>query len=360
MLKELFINVCILVTFLFIGGILFKKYPYIETVKQKLLFGFLTGLLGSLLMFFSIQLAPGIIMDFRHFAILLATLYGGAIPAIVSLIIILVNRILFINASSFTITIVLIVFLIVTIGAVYIGNCKTTDLKKWMAMVGFSMFLLTGMFFLLLGSTKEIYKLMVIYWTISVTAGLLVFLFANYIYQSNKAYLEMKQQSTTDFLTGLNNVRQFDAVFISLLEQGRQMDQKLTLLMIDIDHFKTVNDTYGHAAGDEILRQVGELLRLYTRSHDIISRNGGEEFTVLLPDCVHSSAVYLAERLRFAVEQHCFVLPDLSEANITISVGVATYLETVYSAEHLLKQADDALYKAKFSGRNKVCSSVSA
>ena len=117
---------------------------------------------------------------------------------------------------------------------------------------------------------------------------------------------------------------------------------------------KKVNDTYGHQAGDEVLRQLGGLLISCSRPSDIVSRNGGEEFSLLLKNCSYSQALEIAERLRGIVENHRFSLPNGKELKITISLGASTYLETTQCLEEFIKQADDTLYKAKRTGRNKV------
>ena len=358
MLKELFIHVCIVMTFLFSGGIIFKRYPYIDTITQKILFGLLSGVLGSLLMFFSIKLAPEVILDFRYMAILIAAIYGGGISAMVSAIIICFNRILFIEGTFETLIIIVSTYLMIAGFSAFISNLRITLLKKWTYMVLFSMSILTCLYLLLLGTANHTISILLTYLGISIVLGILVFIFANFIDQMNKAYLEMTHLSNTDFLTGLNNVRQFDFLFNSKLEQAKRKSEKLSLLMIDIDYFKKVNDTYGHAAGDDILKQLGELLiKTMLRPIDIVSRNGGEEFTVLLPRCNHILALNIAEKIRLAVEKNTFTLTDGTKIMVTISIGVATYLETVDTPELLLKQADVALYEAKRTGRNKVCSS---
>lgn len=116
-----------------------------------------------------------------------------------------------------------------------------------------------------------------------------------------------------------------------------------------------MNDTYGHLAGDEVLRQLGLLLSTCTRSFDIISRMGGEEFSVLLFNCSNELALDIGERIRSCIEHHPFILPDGKSICLTISIGAATFMETTHNPEQLVKQADSALYIGKNTGRNKVC-----
>lgn len=127
--------------------------------------------------------------------------------------------------------------------------------------------------------------------------------------------------------------------------------------MIDIDFFKKVNDTYGHAEGDAVLRELGKILLKSCRSYDIVSRNGGEEFTILLLDCPEIQALQIAERVRYSVETHPFIMTNETQINITVSIGVSSYPEATNKIEKLLELADETLYIAKRTGRNKVCSS---
>ena len=163
-------------------------------------------------------------------------------------------------------------------------------------------------------------------------------------------------ESSKDFLTGLNNVRKFDSLFNNAIENAKEKKENLSLLMIDIDFFKRVNDTYGHAEGDVVLQELGKILSKNSRSFDVVSRNGGEEFTVLLLGCPKDNAIQIAERIRATVENHSFVLTTGLEISITVSIGVSSYPELTEEVEKLVEKSDIALYAAKRTGRNKVCS----
>ncbi len=164
--------------------------------------------------------------------------------------------------------------------------------------------------------------------------------------------------ATTDELTGLKNRRRFreDLEMHSLLAARHHVP--LSLAMLDVDHFKHYNDTFGHPAGDEILRTVAEALRANVRHHDVVARYGGEEFVVLLPGTDAAPALQLAERLRSAIEQRTGM-----RKVVTASFGVATAGEEVLGIANLVDQADAALYRAKRSGRNCVrhfCETIEA
>ena len=127
------------------------------------------------------------------------------------------------------------------------------------------------------------------------------------------------------------------------------------MLFIDIDFFKKVNDIYGHLNGDRVLKEVGQILIKLSRDTDIVARKGREEFTVLLMDCGVSKALKVAERIRKTIEENIFISEQNEEIRITISIGVSSFPDTIADEEKLTEQADIALYRAKRSGRNKVC-----
>lgn len=153
-----------------------------------------------------------------------------------------------------------------------------------------------------------------------------------------------------DVLTGLGNRRKFDEAFCVEANRIERNGGKLCVMMADIDHFKQINDRYGHDAGDEVLVHFGELLRLLVRPTDIVARTGGEEFVVIMPHTELWKAVVTAERLRISLaERHVGKVDE----PVTVSIGVAE-LEQGESRDSVLHRADQALYQAKRSGRDKV------
>ncbi len=161
--------------------------------------------------------------------------------------------------------------------------------------------------------------------------------------------------ASMDALTGIGNRRSFDERIRSELEQASSSGESLAVLLLDIDHFKSVNDTFGHQVGDDLLRAFGRLLAESTRACDLPYRYGGEEFAILCPNSTASSACHLAERVRSAFELRS---KDASAAGSrTCSIGVAgtDVLGSQSTPEDLLGAADASLYRAKDSGRNCVC-----
>jgi len=212
---------------------------------------------------------------------------------------------------------------------------------------------------ILLKSITGFLVIMIMYWTAYGIVSAITFTYVSYSLIANSIFRRLQKESTKDFLTDLNNVRQFDLILNNAMKNVREKDETLSILMVDIDFFKKVNDTYGHKEGDVVLKELGKILCKSCRSFDEVSRNGGEEFSVLLLDCPNSQAVRIAERIRHNVEIHPFILSTGTQINITVSIGVASYSETVKELEKLVEKSDTELYAAKRIGRNKVCSDQS-
>jgi len=169
-----------------------------------------------------------------------------------------------------------------------------------------------------------------------------------------KLNIQLEKLAITDGLTGLYNYRYFQKRMSEELSRAVRFNLSLSCIMIDIDHFKDINDMYGHQIGDEILQGLSGIVKDSVRDIDIAARYGGEEFVLILPQIDIKGAGIMAERLREKVESHCF--SDCSRPiNITVSIGVATYPgDGIKNGNDLLKRADNALYKAKHMGRNRV------
>ena len=158
----------------------------------------------------------------------------------------------------------------------------------------------------------------------------------------------------TDDLTGLSNRRRFQEALGTEVERARRFGQGLGLMMLDIDDFKVVNDTYGHQQGDMVLREVGRVVRETTREIDEPARYGGEELAVVLPGTDLEGAYQLAERVREGIESLAFDFPGRDEPmRMTASVGVAALPDSADDARGLVAAADEALYVAKRGGKNR-------
>lgn len=172
--------------------------------------------------------------------------------------------------------------------------------------------------------------------------------------ENARLHARIQSLAVTDGLTGLCNHRHFYDELHREMARARRQRSPLSLLMLDIDHFKEFNDTFGHIQGDQVLRTVAGILRETARDMDVVARYGGEEFAVILPDTSPAQARHVAERIR----QQIAHTPFRGGASITVSVGVAgldASQEPPESPPDLVRRADQALYRAKQTGRNRVC-----
>jgi diguanylate cyclase (GGDEF)-like protein len=161
------------------------------------------------------------------------------------------------------------------------------------------------------------------------------------------------RMAITDGLTNLSNRKQLDNLLSEEIPRAQRHGRDLSLLMFDIDHFKSINDTYGHLTGDTVLRGLAALLQKRLRPNDKLGRYGGEEFCAILPETALPSAAVIADELRSLVAEHPFTAEG-KDIRVTVSIGAAC-LQADMTMEQLYKRADDMLYQAKRSGRNKVC-----
>ena len=354
MIKELFSNLAILSSLIFLYTQFTSTSPLnrTSTLSKKIIVGLFGGLLSNILMLYSMHLGTTII-DLRHIPSIVLSFYGGAVPALVSMILVIIGRFLIgINTSSYAAVIMIVS---ITFISIYISNRKISKNNKILLILTFSNIIYSVLFVYLIEDIHLLAVLIPTYCVISYLAGFIAFYIIEYLRNIQELFNRYKSESTIDGLTGLNNVRKFDQVFNQILINLETKKEMLSLLYIDIDFFKKINDTYGHKEGDVVLKELSSILINSSRSFDVVSRNGGEEFTVILLDCPLNRAQEIGERIRRAVENHVFTLTSGKEISITISIGIACHNETTADPSLLMEDADEALYHAKRTGRNKVC-----
>jgi diguanylate cyclase (GGDEF)-like protein len=166
---------------------------------------------------------------------------------------------------------------------------------------------------------------------------------------------EIYRMTIIDGLTQIYNKRYLYEALDRELIRGRRHERELCILMLDIDHFKRINDVHGHLAGDYVLKEVARVIQGRIRRDEVFARYGGEEFAIILPETPLSGAVALAETLRQKVADYSFVF-QADSIKVTISLGAALMEETDRAASDIIKRADEKLYQAKRTGRNRVCS----
>ncbi|MFV8829268.1 GGDEF domain-containing protein [Alkalihalobacterium sp. APHAB7] len=340
----MFANAAILSSFIFFAGYLNRDVALSvhSSLRTRFAIGLYCSFLGIILMQYSIQISEAVI-DLRYFSIMLAAYLAGLIPAIIVAAIIGFARIWFwgLNLGG------LIAFsttLIVGVGCGVIGHFIAKQYrKKWLYMITYSTLVGVATLYLLVRDIVIIIQFSVIF----LLTGIFLMYCLRYVREANENYRSIKQNSYEDALTGLTNVRGFNKAIQELVDVTRINEEKqLSFLLIDIDHFKKINDTYGHLNGDFVLKKLGQLLQSESRSSDIVSRNGGEEFSILLPNCDKEDAVQIAKRIRKSVEAALFHING-AQLNVTISLGVSNFTSPSMTPEQLVQEADECLYFAK-------------
>ncbi|QKS70352.1 diguanylate cyclase [Paenalkalicoccus suaedae] len=353
LVKELLANIAIITSGLFVYSQLTKDKPLNRhsSFLRKMFVGLTGGMLATVLMTYSLRLDEAL-LDLRFIPVIILVYYGGAIPALFSMIPIIIGRFLIeVSEAAFYSPILLI--LVVLLGLL-ITKLPVSQLVKVFLMISSTFFWFSFLLIEVNMETNELLSVLAFFACMSYIAGFLAFYTIDYVRNAQKIMREYRKAALTDPLTGLHNIRQFDQLFNSWSKQAQLSKSSLAILFIDIDHFKKVNDTYGHPEGDIVLKTLSQLIEKEVRSDDIVSRNGGEEFTVLLRTISLSQSMQLAERIRQLVERTPFALSNGTKISITVSIGFAHYPETTACGDRILKDADAALYVAKNSGRNRV------
>lgn len=354
MFFDFIINACILITFITVFHHIYKDQDIIHnTSVLKIISGLCGGLLGIILIISSVHITPDIIIDFRYIPILLSGIYGGFLPAMIATLEIGIFRYLYYGISQSS-TIGFIVALLVGIVFSIISISKLTNKNKWIYSIAFLLIVISISMQILINDSILLLKSIIVFCVGYISVSYFMFRYTEYLNENLKLYRRLKEEVKTDFLTNLNNLREFESTYNNITQLTLRKDEKLSLLYIDIDHFKDVNDQYGHDAGDKVLKELANIFLNTCRILDIVSRNGGEEFSILLMDCPSSQAMEIAERIRRKVEKNKFYISSNIIINITISIGVSTYPDTTTQIDQLLKDADSALIQAKRTGRNKV------
>ncbi|KMT21952.1 GGDEF domain-containing protein [Clostridium cylindrosporum] len=357
MLHDIFVNICILMVLIFLTAKAFmgKGITPSSPIKQRLLFGFIAGVSTCIMMVFTIHIKSNVTLDFRYFCIIIVSFFGGIVPSVVAGIISIIFNLAYHGINDISI-VSAIGTILVSLGCGIFSSFNINDRLKWILMFIYSILIRRAVFSVILSGNKEASNDENLINLATIIVSVALYFFINYLIESHKRVTELYKKSIYDYLTGVYNKGEFELRYKNIIENVDNLDESISLITIDIDHFKSINDTYGHDSGDFVLREISKVLKKSFREDDFIARVGGEEFSIILRGLSAEKTKEIAERLRIAVENHWFILPCGKNVSITISIGIAVYAETTNDINYLKEISDQKLYIAKQSGRNMVCS----
>lgn len=356
MLHSLLSNFALLTAFIYFGYMIQSRFlsKKQSTPWTRAFLGLMLGLFGVVLMYYTFPIGTQTVADFRQLPVLIAVYAGGGISGGISALIIAVYRLFFLHGFSFRSMAGAVNVLITLVIALFFLRARKLSLKRWLPALMLSAANTMVLFLLVLNISS--WAAIVMYTLLFIVAGMFTYLMLQHLREADESVKMMREAATRDFLTRLYNSRAFEAMMAQKVASSNRNGAPFTLLFVDIDFFKQVNDSYGHSAGDAVLLQFADVLRDTFRPGDHIFRKGGEEFVILVDQCDAEQIEKIGERLRQNVEAHPFFLPGGGELRLTISAGSATYPNV--RQEELIDKADQALYEAKQAGRNRLCRAI--
>ena len=353
-LYDLLHNLTLLMSGFYLLG---KLSPHPITVDSKrsvrILYGISLSILSWLLMQLTIEPAPGVLVDLRHIPVIVAAYFAGPLPTmIVTSVIILYRFSINLNSSAYAAALFII---LIAVGTSLLVKWLPIYSKRTFTMVTVYATVLHGIVLIyVLADTGLLFDILSVVLPASFISSWLALVIIRDIRLTKQSMRTWQQTAQRDFLTGLHNFRAFTDHFDDLKQQTILQQHEVALITIDIDHFKHVNDTFGHEAGDEVLRQFASRLRDGVTDAGFISRNGGEEFSILVEQLTDAKVLALAEQLRERIATSPFQLSNGTQLPLTASFGVALFPKSTSEIQQLVTDADVALYHSKQNGRNRV------
>ncbi|WP_214825995.1 GGDEF domain-containing protein [Exiguobacterium algae] len=343
----LLFNACIAFTGFYIISKIYHSDLFYSAGARGMLNGLLAGGLGLFLMYNAVEVNTTMRVDLRYLPLILLAFYGERRPLMLATSIIASTRFLFgVNKEA---ALAFVATFLLSLGMVWLHQrFKERLFLQSIVLNVWALFVISVVVWINIGWSPIYGSLMFPMWTVGLLVGTLSSVLTLDLERTTRRAIEYKQSSERDHLTGLFNRRVWDRRTESLEEESRTYN----VLAIDIDHFKHVNDTYGHGNGDLVLQQFAEILKAETRVHDTVARIGGEEFVILMYDLTPDKVDQVANRIRERIAAAVFFLNDFPPIHITASVGVSH--GTALPIKRMVDVADSALYQAKRNGRNRV------
>lgn len=355
--QELFVNACVLISMVVIGSQVLVDTNLQSKIIKKFSVGIMGGILDILLMFYSSHITSTLFLDFGHISGIMVAIYGGLMSVSITAIISVIFRLFYFGITTYSVAESLGI-LIVCAGCGFISKLNMSKKQKWIYMLLCGVIIRSIILLLLISDVLFTVVVLMFLWIGTIVVGFTVSYLVKYLETANKALKKLRTLAEKDSLTGLNKRKNFKKLLNQVIESTTQKKEPISVLVVDIDFFKKVNDVYGHLAGDSVLKTSAHILSGACSRVDILGRIRWDKFSIVLDKCSSSRALETAERIRAVVEKYPFVLPDGKTIYITVSIGVATYPDTTMSYEDIFNQADKALHCAKHTGRNKVYSII--
>lgn len=345
----LLINACVAFTGFYVISKIYHSPLFSSWRSRDFIIGILAGLLGLFLIYVAVEVeGDGIVrVDLRHLPLVLLAYYGAGLPLFIATIFIGASRFLF-GAIDHAV-VAFIGTIIISLGMIWIYKRFANRLFiQSMILNVWALTITSVVIFINLDGRAQFIDVLLALWTVGLAISLLSSILTIDLEKTKSRAKEYKFSAERDHLTGLYNRRMWDRQTASLKNDGHAYN----VLALDIDHFKRVNDTYGHANGDLVLKQFADILLEETRPHDLVARIGGEEFMILVNHLSPAKAEKVAQRIRSRIENSYFELDEGPPIRVTSSIGISH--GAAISIQVMTEAADKALYEAKANGRNQV------
>lgn len=346
LMSGLFINAAILISSIALGFMsleIFLKEPSVRA--KKIFLGIAAGAVGCLLMLYSVRVNTEQIIDLRIIPVILVGLYYSNTSSIIAVLIINTFRLIWFDITSASIIAIAAVS-IITVFLCYVSRLNISYLKKWTYLLLANILVSMGGFGFFMNG-PEFWDIIIPFFIGTVTIGTLTYHMMNYLIMFQKGYNQVIKDSSRDYLTGLYNSRQFYFMFAQVANRAEINNKPVSMLFLDIDNFKEINDQYGHIEGDSVLRKVSTILLQTINDAGIVARLGGDEFVVLFENHNHEKTLEVSEMIKNEVRDVVFTSEKDKQYTVHVTIGAASYPETVENMDDLIRIADEDLYKNK-------------
>ena len=345
-----FINLCILFTLFTISFLPFRNRPRLtpqSPLKGRVLLGVQSGLIAILLLANALLL-EGVLIDLRAIPIMLAVLFGGWVSGTVAGIIYLIGRTFVVWYTDGAIIGLYLAFatMFVLVGSISILRKRMDNTRPTLLVFTTVSIAIFGAAFYAALPLNQFYPVLIVYTLMSYGGACAAYRLLLELRRHFENVQHQQQLARTDALTGIANRRLLNEAMANLTVEA----EEYALILVDIDHFKRVNDTYGHDVGDDVLRELGMLLVNESEERHLVGRFGGEEFLIVMPHATRDEVSRLAESIREKVSTFPF---ETSAGTLHITVSLGACHSNDIEIDSVLKHADEALYHAKESGRNR-------